>query len=319
MYEIDQQRILKSYWFNISLILLLVNDFVLKTYFPGWFTGKLSDFAGLFVFSLFWIVLFPVHRYKVVLLTAIIFVAWKTPISDSFISAWNQLLPIRIGRTVDYLDLFALFILPFALLIVGRPLKTIKISLAIPLIISAFAFGATSYEEEFDYKKNYPFEMSKVKLVQSLNKLTRNSLVSNFPISLHIENANYYSLVYDDTIWYHTSGSRQWYDTIYANAAQTKIDTIISYNTPILDSIYLGNEGVLYYNISPKKYMQESRSGYCESVPAKMILKGDKLSSSLTLIKIITSNCMGIFEGEAKKNERSNLRKAFEVEVIEKL
>ena len=34
----------------ISLILLLVNDHVLKIVMPSWLTGKLSDFSGLFFF-----------------------------------------------------------------------------------------------------------------------------------------------------------------------------------------------------------------------------------------------------------------------------
>lgn len=319
MHTIDQQRILKSYWFNLALILLIVNDFFLKSYYPGWLTGKLSDFTGLFVFALFWIALFPVHRFKISVLTALLFVAWKTPISSSFILVWNQFSPLRIGRTVDYWDLVALTVLPLALFIVHRSLKTIKISPVWSLMISAFAFGATSYEEEFDFKKNYPFEMSKLKLVQSINQLTSKSQLSNLPISLHSENANFHSLIYEDTIWYYTSGNKQWYDTLYSDVTKTKIDSIVSYQTPILDSVYIGKNGVLYYNFSPKKYMQESRTGYCESVPAKLIINGDRTSSSLTLLKIITANCMGVFEREAKKSERSNLRKAFETEVIEKL
>jgi hypothetical protein len=34
----------------LSIALLLINDHVLKIYFPSWLTGKLSDFAGLFFF-----------------------------------------------------------------------------------------------------------------------------------------------------------------------------------------------------------------------------------------------------------------------------
>src|SRR5512138_134848 len=33
-----------------SILLLLINDHVLKTVSPSWLTGKLSDFAGLFFF-----------------------------------------------------------------------------------------------------------------------------------------------------------------------------------------------------------------------------------------------------------------------------
>jgi hypothetical protein len=34
----------------LSIAVLLINDHVLKLYFPSWLTGKLSDFAGLFFF-----------------------------------------------------------------------------------------------------------------------------------------------------------------------------------------------------------------------------------------------------------------------------
>ena len=45
-------QILGSPGFLIGLSLLLTNDFVLKEQFHNGFTGKLSDFAGLFVFSI---------------------------------------------------------------------------------------------------------------------------------------------------------------------------------------------------------------------------------------------------------------------------
>ena len=36
----------------LSIVVLLINDHVLKIYSPSWFTGKLSDFAGLFFFPI---------------------------------------------------------------------------------------------------------------------------------------------------------------------------------------------------------------------------------------------------------------------------
>ena len=45
--------VLASPQFIAALLLLLLNDYVLKYSFPGWLTGKLSDFAGLFVFVSF--------------------------------------------------------------------------------------------------------------------------------------------------------------------------------------------------------------------------------------------------------------------------
>jgi hypothetical protein len=47
-------RLVTSPAFVCAVALLLLNDWVLKPAFPGWWTGKLSDFAGLFAFALFW-------------------------------------------------------------------------------------------------------------------------------------------------------------------------------------------------------------------------------------------------------------------------
>ena len=43
---------------------LLLNDFVLKSAAPGFVTGKLSDFCGLFAFAVFWSVLLPGSRLQ---------------------------------------------------------------------------------------------------------------------------------------------------------------------------------------------------------------------------------------------------------------
>ncbi len=53
--------VVRSPVFLASLALLLVNDFYLKAQFGNWFTGKLSDFAGLIAFALFWSAVFPRH------------------------------------------------------------------------------------------------------------------------------------------------------------------------------------------------------------------------------------------------------------------
>ena len=37
-------------WVLLSILILLLNDHVLKSSVPSWLTGKLSDFAGLFFF-----------------------------------------------------------------------------------------------------------------------------------------------------------------------------------------------------------------------------------------------------------------------------
>jgi hypothetical protein len=53
-------------WFLAALGLLLVNDHYLKAVYHKWFTRKLSDFAGLFVFAVFWTAVFGGRRLLVV-------------------------------------------------------------------------------------------------------------------------------------------------------------------------------------------------------------------------------------------------------------
>ena len=84
-----RKDILTSDLFVISLIILLINDFILKRYIGNWITGKLSDFAGLFIFPLFWSALFPRFKNGVHLVTLIMFVFWKSILSQDFIVWFN--------------------------------------------------------------------------------------------------------------------------------------------------------------------------------------------------------------------------------------
>ncbi len=51
MYE--RLKYLVSPLFIFVLFLLIINDFFLKAAFHNTFTGKLSDFSGLFIFPIF--------------------------------------------------------------------------------------------------------------------------------------------------------------------------------------------------------------------------------------------------------------------------
>lgn len=95
-----------------ALALLLLNDFVLKPRLGNALTGKLSDFAGLYLFTAFWVALLPGHRRRVILGVATAWVAWKTPLSTPAIELWNALGPWRVARVMDPTDLSALAVLP---------------------------------------------------------------------------------------------------------------------------------------------------------------------------------------------------------------
>ncbi|HET9137257.1 MAG TPA: hypothetical protein VFO76_11510 [Candidatus Kapabacteria bacterium] len=151
--------ILTSPLFLGSLLLLFGNDFLFKPYFHNWITGKLSDFSGLIVFSLFWIAFFPRWKKGIVLLCGLAFTLWKLPISTGFITLWNSYF-FAISRVIDSTDLIALAVLPLVyyyrpkiLLLPARPIITVAIS-----IVSLFTFCATSRKNySYHYKEAYYF------------------------------------------------------------------------------------------------------------------------------------------------------------------
>lgn len=137
--------------FLVGLAVLILNDFWLKAAFPGWLTGKLSDFAGLLVFPLFWTACFPRFKRPIYLLTGLFFLLWKTPLAHDLITFFNAWSPLPIGRTVDYSDWLALLVLPLSYriqpkstswnagLLAWRPAFSVLVA-----GISLFAFCATS-------------------------------------------------------------------------------------------------------------------------------------------------------------------------------
>jgi hypothetical protein len=175
-------HILGSPGFVIGLSLLVVNDFVLKEQFHNGFTGKLSDFAGLFVFSLFWIAFFPRYRKFICIATAVLFVFWKSAYSQFVIEGWNSLPFFGVQRTVDYNDLWALLILPLAYFYSGvsagvyMPRRLIH---AIA-IVSVVAFTATSYSHKASYSNQYQFETSRKQLLEQISRLPKNDVSQNF-------------------------------------------------------------------------------------------------------------------------------------------
>ncbi|MDR2271922.1 MAG: hypothetical protein LBF27_13540 [Sphingobacterium sp.] len=98
--------------FVLFLVLLIVNDFFLKATFHNTFTGKLSDFSGLFIFPIFWSVIFPKQKLLVFIATAVLFVFWKSEYSVVIIQFLKPY--FNIGRTVDLSDLIALPMILFA-------------------------------------------------------------------------------------------------------------------------------------------------------------------------------------------------------------
>ncbi|MBV6485433.1 MAG: hypothetical protein KFKLKKLM_01997 [Flavobacteriales bacterium] len=139
-------EILISQTFIIGTLLLILNDFVFKNAFSNPLTGKLSDFAGLFIFPMFLTYLLPNTKKTNYILTCIGFILWKLPIADYFIDTWNHYSFFSINRVLDYTDYIALISLPVSYLHVPKPIKLPKKTLAINGIgiIAFIAFCSTA-------------------------------------------------------------------------------------------------------------------------------------------------------------------------------
>jgi len=298
-----------------------MNDLILKDLFHNGLTGKLSDFCGLFIFPIFWSVIFSRYKRHVYVMTAVFFIWWKSPVSQPAIELWNHLSLFRISRTVDYFDLIALIILPFSYAFRNAPDKRhVRISPVFPIVISSFAFIATSYQKDFSYHKSFHFSFSKKELVRRINITNLNNGNGNLPLSLNISYANDSVKCEDDSSWYYASGIKERDDTlfIYKNNKNTgKIDTIYHFRYPIRDTMYISSWGSITYNIDVSRYMKEKKINYgCPSLPAKIRITGNDTSCFITLVKIHTSNCIGMFDRKTPRNEEANLLKAFETGFI---
>jgi len=108
------------------MVILGLNDHVLKAAWPGLVTGKLSDFAGLVFFPLF-IEAFGLSRTRAVALTALGFTLVKAWLPAN--AAWNALFTlvydlVRPGMSAalhaDPTDLVALVALLVPLVVIPR-------------------------------------------------------------------------------------------------------------------------------------------------------------------------------------------------------
>lgn len=150
-----QLQLLQSKAFVYSLVLVLLNDFILKYNFPCWLTGKLSDFAGLFVFAVFWMAFFPKRKNMIVMATAILFTWWKSPLSQPLIELWKEVIFYSIDRVIDYSDLTALMVLPLAITFCkNSSVARYQVSPVLTTLVAFFVFCSTSAIEPVLYE--YP-------------------------------------------------------------------------------------------------------------------------------------------------------------------
>jgi hypothetical protein len=153
-------EVLASPGFVTAVALLVVNDWILKATLGNWWTGKLSDFAGLYAFPLFWSAFLPRRQRMIFALTVVAFVVWKSPLSGPPIAAWNALGLWPVSRVVDYTDWIALAaLLPSYRSALGRPgsvrrrwvIVVRRAAAAGMAAVAAIAFMATSTSPSYHY------------------------------------------------------------------------------------------------------------------------------------------------------------------------
>lgn len=177
------KALIYNWIFILGLIILILNDHLLKWEFSNWLTGKLSDFIGLLIFPMFLQFLFPRIGKLSSLVTGLFFIFWKLPVSENFINAYNRIAIIPIVRIVDYSDLIALSILPFAHFFTQNierfkinNLPNLTLNPLFLLVPASFAFMATSPPISFYMRpngdihigKSYKIKMSREKFLEKL-------------------------------------------------------------------------------------------------------------------------------------------------------
>lgn len=147
-------------FFLLSLLLLIINDHLLKLYSPSWLTGKLSDVAGLIVVAVFLSIVFRgliVNRVRLLTLhftIGALFIIWKIGPIQAVIDGLNDFVGMSlVNRTVDSTDLLALPSLILSYWFLQRAALPIRyscvfswrqIGASVALIFAGFAVMATT-------------------------------------------------------------------------------------------------------------------------------------------------------------------------------
>ena len=142
--------------FLTCIALLLLNDLYLKYAFHNWMTGKLSDVTGLIALTIAGFALFTTRRWVIMIVVTMFFIWWKSPLSEPFVSFFNEQYQIPLYRVVDYTDYLAICFIPLTYFLKVPAYATGQLrQLAITGsgLISVFAFCATSgpYHRWYEY------------------------------------------------------------------------------------------------------------------------------------------------------------------------
>jgi hypothetical protein len=150
---------LLNYVFLLSLCFLFINDHWFKYLFHNWFTGKLSDIAGMIILPLLLGYLFPRLKYWNLIISAILFSYWKSSYSQPLIDIYNQFSPIQTSRIIDYSDLIVLVCLPIPYWVIKYlpNCPWLKINKCVPIFVfipAVFLLLATSPPVHYYYNNS---------------------------------------------------------------------------------------------------------------------------------------------------------------------
>jgi hypothetical protein len=183
--KFDNRSFLISWPVCISVLALLLNDHFLKLLFPGWITGKLSDFSGVFLVAYIIIGISKGRALISCFCVGFLFVFWKSPYSQFIIDAFNSYSPINIGRVLDYSDLLSLSMLPLAVYVYqNRAAFALEAKLSqivkIPLIIlTSLAIAGTSVimpHHQYSIRKSEPTqEVDVIKAIFLIGEVASNN------------------------------------------------------------------------------------------------------------------------------------------------
>lgn len=308
--------------FITALILLLLNDLVLKQAFHNALTGKISDLAGLFIFPLFITALFPGKKRMIFIITAVFFIFWKSPLAQPMIDAWNNITAFHISRTVDYSDYIALLMLPAAWYYKGTrtlPLPLLRIPV---ILVALFAFCATSYDKTIVVNKTYTLNMPKDVLISRINNIHNGCYKMTY--SFRIQDADTMLVGYSDTSWISYTSYTIRKDTIYhynqiTKKETDKIDTIYQYFIPQTDTIFLKDDKTFNVQVPASKYTNTDTAMYCNCVDAVVSISGSGNIAYLTLKKMYFNYCMGASGKKEREKLGQTLTRAFEKEYIDRI
>lgn len=164
---IQRIALLRQPHFIIALLILLINDHFIKIQYPSFLSGKLSDFAGLFIFPIFvYVVIGNILPKKhsalyLVILTGAIFALLQVDTVLEKIKTAIVFLNLPEPTLVaDLSDLVTLSILPISFSVIrthqkqleiyGNNARNFSIFSFIILVISCASLLSTSYSGRFD-------------------------------------------------------------------------------------------------------------------------------------------------------------------------